>query len=351
MVGIISLIGINGLTFIIMFFNITLTTGLINKKNYWKPMLISSSMLLFAVLYGWIYSSINVSQTNNIKIMTGYSTNDAYNTNSGHSERTHWTITANKEYLQKNINLAKQAKVDLLAYPEEAFWIWENELEEFKNECISQCQTNNLYGVIGICISNNNASKDSEITWFKNQSWLISNTGEIKIYQKVHPVFMDEDGMIKGDGSVVYLDTKWGRISTAICLDLEYETYMTRFGRANIDLLISPNWDWNGIQPNHTISNGYRAVENGFNMLRVTEGGYSAAIDNHGNVIYQYFTGFDGKDKNVNHIFSMSTKKAWTLYPYLAYFIDYLYPLSLTGLITYFSIDKFKKNSKNSINK
>ena len=51
------------------------------------------------------------------------------------------------------------------------------------------------------------------------------------------------------------------------------------------DIILVPSYDWREIAPIHTYMAGFRAIENGFTVFRVTGNGYTAALDATGRVI------------------------------------------------------------------
>ena len=55
--------------------------------------------------------------------------------------------------------------------------------------------------------------------------------------------------------------------------------YMRQAGLANVGLVLAPADDWLAIENDHAAISVYRAVENGFALLRPTSKGISLAVD------------------------------------------------------------------------
>jgi apolipoprotein N-acyltransferase len=100
---------------------------------------------------------------------------------------------------------------------------------------------------------------------------------------KAHPVPGGEAAIsIRGDGKLRALDTPYGRLSSVICFDADFPQLLGQAGRLGTDLLLDPSNDWKAIDPWHTRMASFRAIEQGFNLVRHTSQGLSAAFDYQG---------------------------------------------------------------------
>lgn len=100
---------------------------------------------------------------------------------------------------------------------------------------------------------------------------------------KAHPVPGGEAAIsIRGDGKVRMLDTPYGRLSSVICFDADFPSLLAQAGRLRTDILLDPSNDWKAIDPWHTKMASFRAIEQGFNLVRHTSQGLSAAFDYQG---------------------------------------------------------------------
>jgi apolipoprotein N-acyltransferase len=118
----------------------------------------------------------------------------------------------------------------------------------------------------------------------ENKLVLIRPDGKVAWeYFKAHPVPGAEAAMsITGDGRLRRLDTPFGRLSAAICFDGDFPRLLAQAGRLESDIVLDPSNDWRAIDPWHTQMASFRAIEQGFNLVRQTSGGLSAAFDYQG---------------------------------------------------------------------
>lgn len=113
-------------------------------------------------------------------------------------------------------------------------------------------------------------------------------------YWKVHPVPGGEARIsaVKGD-TLPVVDTSFGKLGAAICFDMDFPNFLKQASHA--DVFIAPSNDWRAIDPWHTYMATYRAIEQGFNLIRQTSHGLSVGVDYTGRVISEtdYFTSAD----------------------------------------------------------
>jgi apolipoprotein N-acyltransferase len=114
----------------------------------------------------------------------------------------------------------------------------------------------------------------------ENKLVLIQPNGQVAWeYNKVRPVPGPEaDTQVLGDGKLRGLDTPYGRLSSIICFDGDFP----QAGALGADVVLDPSNDWRAIDPWHTQMASYRGIEQGFNLIRQTSQGLSAAFDYQG---------------------------------------------------------------------
>jgi apolipoprotein N-acyltransferase len=119
-----------------------------------------------------------------------------------------------------------------------------------------------------------------------NKTVLIEPSGEVGWdYLKSHPIPGGEDRTLAGDGKLPLVDTRYGRLSTAICFDADFPRLIAQAGSRRADILLDPSGDWKQIDPLHTRMASFRAIEQGVNLVRHTTDGLSAAFDYQGHVL------------------------------------------------------------------
>ena len=122
---------------------------------------------------------------------------------------------------------------------------------------------------------------------FENKVVVIDATGIVAWeYHKAHPIIGAESSIIAaGAGAVRRLDQDFGTVGVVICHDLDFPQLLRQASTENIGLVVAPSGDWSNIAVIHARMAVLRAVENGFTLLRPTNGGRTVAIDPRGRVI------------------------------------------------------------------
>jgi apolipoprotein N-acyltransferase len=118
----------------------------------------------------------------------------------------------------------------------------------------------------------------------ENKLVLIEPNGQVAWeYNKAHPVpGIEAAHQVPGDGKLRDLDTPYGRLSSIICFDGDFPQLLSQAGALGTDVMIDPSNDWRAIDPWHTQMASFRAIEQGFNLIRQTSRGLSAAYDYQG---------------------------------------------------------------------
>jgi apolipoprotein N-acyltransferase len=121
----------------------------------------------------------------------------------------------------------------------------------------------------------------------ENKIVLINPEGEVSYeYNKAIPVPGPEAAMqARGDGLIKTADSPFGRLGAVICFDMDFPGYLKQAGSQNVDIMLVPSNDWREIDPWHSHMARFRAVEQGFNMVRHATGGLSVATDYQGRIL------------------------------------------------------------------
>lgn len=118
----------------------------------------------------------------------------------------------------------------------------------------------------------------------ENQLLLIDPAGDlVATYHKARPVPGDPE--TGASPAIPVIDTPHGRWALGICYDLDFPDLGRQAGRAGADLMIVPARDSAAMSPGHTRMAILRAIENGMNLVRQTDTGWSAAVDYQGRVL------------------------------------------------------------------
>jgi apolipoprotein N-acyltransferase len=118
----------------------------------------------------------------------------------------------------------------------------------------------------------------------ENKAVLIAPSGDIVFsYLKSRPAPGGEAGIIlPGEGHLPVCDTRYGRLASAICYELDFPELLRQVGQAGADLLLVPANDWAAIKHLHFQMAVFRAIENGVSMVRATSAGVSGVVDPQG---------------------------------------------------------------------
>ncbi len=126
-----------------------------------------------------------------------------------------------------------------------------------------------------------------------NKLMIIKPDGTMQSYIKTHLVpVVEAPEYVKGSGAVPTVQTDKGVFSAVICFDDSYISFNHGFGAKtsekfpNTDILFAPSWDWSSVASAHTKSAEFRAVENGYALVKPTYGGLSAVVDRYGRELY-----------------------------------------------------------------
>ena len=141
--------------------------------------------------------------------------------------------------------------------------------------------TTKYHAYLGMALGVLNAGKTPPL---ENKLVLVQPNGQVAWeYNKARPVPGPEATMqVRGDGKLRALDTPYGRLSSIICFDGDFPQLLAQGGTLGADVVLDPSNDWPAIDPWHTQMASFRAIEQGFNLVRQTSQGLSAAFDYQG---------------------------------------------------------------------
>ena len=137
-------------------------------------------------------------------------------------------------------------------------------------------------------------------------------------------------------------DTELGSLGVVICYDIDYPDYLNQLSRLGLDTLLVPSWDWKAVTEFHSTELRFRAIENGFNTMKVTANGITLSTDYKGR-----FLSFLKGDKCEEFfvLTSLYKKGTKTLYSKIGGFFNYIY---LVALIIFVIIGRYQINKENN---
>jgi apolipoprotein N-acyltransferase len=287
-----SVVGMWGVTFIVMWFA-SVANWILDNKLEWQAVrtgvLIYSFTLLFILLYGGIRLGVFPPQSNTVTIVsfTPAKENEWYlselekrgfrsSIKMAEEDRAAKSEILNRVYdkvFEQNNELIS-SDVSLTFWPEALIKVLEEDEVSFIDRGKELATEKNVYLLLAyFVIPEDDPGRSGE-----NKSVLINPEGEVEWeYLKTYPVHGSTDKA--GDGILPVSDTPFGRISTTICYDMDFTGLLNQAGKADVDIMIVPAWDWKAIDPLHARMAVFRAIENGFSMVRQTGNSLSIAVD------------------------------------------------------------------------
>ena len=118
-----------------------------------------------------------------------------------------------------------------------------------------------------------------------NVAWLFDRDGDVlSEYSKQHLVPLLEMRFRPGDrDAIVELDGR--RFGIAICKDMGFPRLARRYGRAEIDAMLTPAWDFVIDGEYHARMAVLRGIEQGFSVIRTANSGMLTISDPYGRIV------------------------------------------------------------------
>ena len=274
-----SITGIWGITFIIIWTASTIN-WLWDKSFKWEQvktgLLIYSITFLTIIIFGQVRLSIN-NDHNTVRIAS-ININKAEWENSKNGRDDSTSEKVNNDFLAA-CDIAAASKAKIIFGTETIIHLHYNKENEFIERAKVIAKKNSIYLGLPMLVF----PKDYQnVPWMNKIVW-ISPAGDVLLsYYKAKPT---SGKRIYGDGMIKYFDSPYGRISTAICFDMDFLSLISQTSNMNIDIMLVPGNDWKDISPYHTYASSFRAIEQGFNLVRSVSEGFSASFNHKGQTL------------------------------------------------------------------
>jgi apolipoprotein N-acyltransferase len=235
---------------------------------------------------------------------------------------------AGQNYLLQRSAIEAQAGARIIFWSEGAATVLQQDEPDFLRRGQVLAMQHHLY--LGMTVS---SWTPGNVRPLQNKLVLIDPSGNIMWqYLKAHPTPGPESALsVPSDGQLRFLDSPYGRIGAAICYDMDFPRLVAQAGTHRAGLLVSPASDWRGIDPRHTEMASFRAIEQGFNLVRQANAGLSAAYDYQGHRLaaVDAYT-----SPNAALVAEISTQGTRTLYSVMGDWFAYLCMAALLALAT-----------------
>lgn len=300
-----SLFGMGGLSFLVYWVNISITDLIQTRKSSLLNNYIPFGVLLFFLMYGSFRLDFLKASTNE------YYTVASIGTDSKVSGLPFADVTTNNTYkdaLIRRTTIAAQKGAKLISWNEAAIFIQKEDETNWKDSLKSLA--NNLHISL---IASYVVPISTEPLKLENKLLFINSKGEVvHQYLKHQPV--PGEPSIKGKEPFKIMTDNELNIGAAICYDFDYPYIARAYGQLNANIVALPSSDWRGIDPLHTRMATFRAIEQGYSILRSTRFGLSAAINPLGEMTAQQ-SSFDEHDKIM--IAELPKKRIATIYSFI----------------------------------
>ncbi len=181
------------------------------------------------------------------------------------------------------LNLSKQAALadaDIVLWNEAAAPVFEADEKAFVEKAGKAAENLGLY----LLISLYTRPADYPDRSMQNKVFFIDSDGRV-IFEYVKAKPIPGENAVPGAGKLKSAQTSFGTIASMICFDMDFPLLVSQAGRKGVDLMLVPADDWSEINPIHTHMAAFRAIENGFSLVRSTKDGLSAAFDYQGRMV------------------------------------------------------------------
>ena len=308
-----SVTGIWGIIFMMTWFASVINHAW-DRKWVWKDIrsgvVIYSCILAAVFVYGGVRLNLVQSGNKAVRIATITNTHE-------HAEKE--SVTNLEEIFNKDpdnfrsiiLDLAKgvdgefiersrreaDSGANIVAWSEGAVTIPAESEEAFTKRCRQLAIEKNIYLVAAMSVIPGEYPK----TLCKNKVLLIEPSGKIMAdYLKSRPV--PGELCVSGNGKIPVISTQYGNISTAICFDMDFPSLIRQAGKGKADIMFVPSNDWETIDPLHTNMAVFRAIENGYSLVRIVNSGLSIAVDGMGRTIAQKDFFYSGDEAMISYI-------------------------------------------------
>jgi apolipoprotein N-acyltransferase len=245
--------------------------------------------------------------------------------------------------IEERTKIAASNGAKIVSFPEYSILIEEENRDKLITKSQEIAKENNVYFAITYAYFVKEGKGENILL-------LIDDKGNILLdYAKKYLAGIGDIGepkvFTKGPEISQSVDKPYGRIGLSICRDIDMAKYLVQAGRQNVDIMISPAYEW---PTNLLINFGYmRAIENGFSLVRPTYNGISFASDFNGNVLATM--DFDPAESGIMYA-DVPTKGVSTLYPHIGDIFGWICVVGFLGLILLTIVLSIRKKRKMAVN-
>ncbi len=312
----VSVLGMGYITFLIFWFAAVVNwvyEQRDNLKTVKKGVIAYSLLLGLTLMYGGYRIAFQKSDSETVRIASVSALDSlAVNFNIGGLNDQQARTAAKEQTTQLNQYLFDRSIAEARSGAEIVFWaegngvILKEDEQDLYKKASQVAADQNIYLGIGVAVLDHTNAKYLEnkfVVFDKSGSKVIDYWKGISVPGAEAPI---SNNTYTGIQQVA---TEYGTLAAAICFDMDFPGYLK--GAKGADMLLAPSNDWQDIDPMHTDMAKFRAIEQGFNLIRQTSHGLSAGIDYTGKKVSEmdHFT-----DNSKVMITQLPTKGVKTIY-------------------------------------
>ncbi|MHC4693425.1 MAG: nitrilase-related carbon-nitrogen hydrolase [Planctomycetota bacterium] len=201
-----------------------------------------------------------------------------------------------KEYMFEQSRREARAGAKIVLWPEACVSVPREQQEKFFERASKLARENRIYLAMGM-----SSSGDRFVLIDPNGDVLFNRRKQIVV-----PGLEDEwyFPALRNVDPLPVIDTPYGLITGPICFEGNFPWYVRQPGKSDVDIILSPSYDWKAMSPWHTYIASTRGVELGASVVRHAKDGFSMAVDYQGKVLaaMDHFTTPNGQRVMVSQV-------------------------------------------------
>ena len=338
LVQIVSITGIWGLSFIILWF-----ASVINWawEQEFRFELVKKGVAIYAaiVLAIFLYGEFRLQNPHIVKTVRVTASSSSYDVirvfrealKSGQHPPLNVNISTFDEFIGKTAGSGSK----VVFWQKYALITGETDERQIIEHARTKAREKGIYLGLPMGVVKNKGPKhllENRVIWIAPDGQILSN-----YIQSYTAPWETSSSLIK---QVSIFKTDFGTVGTVICFDMDFPSLIRQSGKNNVELMLVPSHDWRGIAPFHSHMAVFRAVENGFSLVKPAgESGVSISSDPYGRVL-SYLDNKFSEDKimtvdvpiyNIKTIYSVIGDLFAWLSIFGLVFLSFIRKESLTG--------------------
>lgn len=192
-------------------------------------------------------------------------------------------FTANLEELFRRTEQAAREGAKVIVWSEAAALFLEEDSPPIFDRAIELAKKYNVY----LLMSSGIIPRTDTYPFYQIRAMVFDPTGTKEWeYDKSYPLpGLERSLVVPGTRELPMFDTEYGKIATLLSTDGDFARYVAQAGRNRAIMLLVPSNESPAHRASHPYMHLFRAVENGFSIIRPTSNGISLVADPMGRIL------------------------------------------------------------------